>query len=121
MMSMGSETFRVKKLPDPTPTIAAKKEGFVSRDEILTAGKIVALMPPDFEFNYVYKILSFRMTMQRGFNTYNYDAVNEDLTDEMIQQIKRTNRGQVLLFEEIVVEGPGKDKRNLPPFFITIK
>lgn len=121
MMSMGSETFRVKKIPDPTPLIAAKKDAFVSRDNILEAGKIVAMMPTDFEFNYVYKILSFRLTMQRGFNTYNYDAVNEYLTEEMIQQIKRTNRGQVLLFEEIVVEGPGKDKRNLLPFFITVK
>lgn len=121
MKSMGTETFRVKKLPDPTPTLAGRKEGFVSRENILNAGKIIPMMPADFEFNYTFKVISFRMTMQRGFNTYNFDATNSDLTDEMIEQIRKTNRGQVLLFEEIVVEGPGRDMRNLPPFFITVK
>lgn len=121
MKQMGSETFRVKKLPDPTPTIYGRKEGFVSRDNILSAGKIVPRMPVDFEFDYSFQVVSFRMTLQRGFNTYNYDSPNGDLTEEMIQQIKKTNRGQVLLFEEIVVNGPENDNRNLSPFFITVK
>lgn len=121
MKPMGTETFRVKKLPDPTPTISGRKEGFVSRENILSAGKIVPMMPADFEFNYAFQVVSFRMTMQRGFNTYNYDSPNGDLTEEMIAQIRKTNRGQVLLFEEIVVNGPENDKRNLPPFFITVK
>ncbi len=121
MKLIGTQAFRVKKVPDPTPTIAGRKEGFLSRDNIFSAGKIVPMMPVDFEFNFTFQVVSFRLTMERGFNTYNYDSPNEELTDEMIEQISRTNRGQVLLFEEIVVEGPGKDKRNLPPFFITIK
>ncbi|MCX6309675.1 MAG: hypothetical protein NTY32_12900, partial [Bacteroidia bacterium] len=83
--------------------------------------KIVPMMPADFEFNYEYEVVSFRLTMDRGFNTYNYDSSNEELTDEMIQEIRKTNRGQVLLFEEIIVNGPGNDKRNLAPFFITVK
>ena len=78
-------------------------------------------MPVDFDFNYPFQVVSFRLTMQRGFNTYNYDSPNGELTTEMVQQITKTNRGQVLLFEEIVVNGPGNDKRNLPPFFITVK
>jgi gliding motility-associated protein GldM len=121
MKQLGSQSFRVKKLPDPKPSIANKLEGFVSRDNIIAAGKIVPLMPPDFEFNYTFKVVSFRMTMQRGFYTYNYDSSNNELTEEMVDQIWKTNRGQVLLFEEIIVEGPGRDMRNLPPFFITVK
>jgi len=121
MKLMGSETFRVKKLPDPTSTISGRKEGFVTRDNILSAGKIIPMMPADFEFNYSFEVVSFRMTLQRGFNTYNYDATTGNLTDEMVQQIRKSNRGQVLLFEEIVVNGPGNEKRNLPPFFITVK
>jgi len=118
---IGTQPFRIKKIPDPTPTISGRKEGFVSRENIISAGKIVPMMPADFEFNYDYEVVSFRLTMDRGFNTYNYDSSNEELTDEMKQEIRKTNRGQVLLFEEIIVNGPGNDKRNLPPFFITVK
>jgi gliding motility-associated protein GldM len=121
MKLIGTQDFRVKKLPDPTPTISGKKEGFVSRENILSAGKIVPMMPADFDFNYSFEVVSFRLTMDRGFNTYNYDSSNGDLTDEMMAEIRRTNRGQVLLFENIVVNGPDNEKRNLPPFFITVK
>ncbi|HET9571264.1 MAG TPA: gliding motility protein GldM [Bacteroidales bacterium] len=121
MKKMGSETFRVKKLPDPSPTISGKKEGFESKDNLIEAGKIVPMMPADFEFNYSFQVQSFRLTLQRGFNTYNFDAKNGNLTDEMIDQIRKSNRGQVLLFEDIVINGPNNDKRNLPPFFITVR
>lgn len=121
MKVIGSQTFRVKKLPDPTPTISGRKDGFVSKENILSAGKIVPMMPVDFDFNYTFQVVSFRLTMERGFNTYNYDSPNGELTDEMVGQIQRTNRGQVLLFENIIVNGPDKDKRNLPPFYITVK
>lgn len=118
---MGEVLFRVKKLPDPLPSISGRKDGFATRENLIGAKKIIPMMPADFEFDYEFKVLSFRMTMQRGFNSYNYDASDENLTEDMIQQIRKSNRGQVLLFEEIVVEGPGNDKRNLPPFFITVK
>lgn len=121
LKNLGGQEFRVKRLPDPTPTISGRKEGFVSRENILSAGKIVPMMPSDFDFNYTFQVVSFRLTMDRGFNTYNYDSPNGELTEEMMNQIQRTNRGQVLLFENIIISGPDKEKRTLPPFFITVK
>lgn len=118
---IGNQVFRVKKLPDPTPTISGKKDGFVSKDNIISAGKIVPMMPADFDFNYTFQVVSFRLTLDRGFNTYNFDSSNGELTDEMVSEIRRTNRGQVLLFENILVNGPDNEKRSLPPFFITVK
>ena len=117
---MGSENFRVKKLPDPVPTIANKKDGFVSRDILIAAGNIAAKMPDDFEFNYSFEIISFKMTLQRGFTVYHYDSKNSKLTDEMIAQIKNTNRGQGILFEEITARGPDGADRLLSPLSITI-
>jgi len=118
---MGSFKFRIKKLPDPTPTIANKKGGFLTKESILGAGQIIASMPPEFEFNFNFKILSFKLIMERGFETYTYESNNENLTDEMIQQIQRTNRGQILTFENIIALGPSNEKRELPSFYITVK
>jgi gliding motility-associated protein GldM len=121
MKTMGGMTFRVKNLPDPTPFIAKKKEGFVARNDLIQNGRIIAKMPNDFEFEYSFPILSFKMNLQRGFNDYSYESKSENLTDEMIQEIRRTNRGQVIDFEDIVTKGPEGEKRTLPPIRVTIK
>jgi gliding motility-associated protein GldM len=121
MRRMGSQTFRVKKLPDPTPFIANKKDGFINRASLIESGQIIARMPDDFEFNYTFQILSFKMTMQRGFNLYHYESQSNNLTEEMIQEIRKTNRGQVLIFEEIVARAPEGINRVLSPLYITIK
>ena len=77
-------------------------------------------MPLDFEFDYSFQIVSFKMTMQRGFNTYHFDSKSAELTEEMIKQIRNTNRGQTLLFEEIIARGPNGSDRTLSPLIITI-
>ncbi|HEY5511189.1 MAG TPA: gliding motility protein GldM [Prolixibacteraceae bacterium] len=120
MKRMGSEIFRVKKLPDPVPYIAGKNDGFISRDILISFGYIIPKMPIDFEFDYSFQVLSFRMTMQRGFSVNHYDSQNNKLTDEMIKQIKNTNRGQSIIFEEIVALGPDGANRILPPLIISI-
>jgi len=111
----------VKKLPDPVPYIASKKEGFVSRDILIAAGNIIPMMPDDFEFYYSFQIISFKMTMQRGFNVNHYDSQSSKLTEEMIKQIRNTNRGQGIIFEEIVARGPDGADRILSPLLITIQ
>jgi gliding motility-associated protein GldM len=118
---IGSAPFRVKKLPEPSPHIALSKNGFISRENLIASGKITARMPSDFEFDFNFDILSFKMTMQRGFNTYNYESQSSRLTDEMITELKKTNRGQILIFEEIIARGPDGTNRELAPLIITIK
>lgn len=117
---MGSAHFRVKKLPEPSPYIALARNGYISRDNLLITGKLTARMPADFEFDYLFEILSFTMTLQRGFNTYQYESKNNKLTDEMIKEIRNTNRGQVLVFEDIVARGSDGTNRELAPMMITI-
>jgi len=120
MKSMGTESFRVKKLPDPLPYIANKKNGFISREMLISAGNIIARMPDDFEFDYQFQIRSFKMTMQRGFNVNHYDSQSSRLTDEMIKQIKNTNRGQTIIFEDIIARSPDGADRTLSPLIISI-
>jgi len=120
MRPMGVQHFRVKPLPDPVPHIAGKKDGFVSRDNLIGAGKIMPVMPNDFEFNLSFQVISFKMKMERGFTVYNFTAKGEQLTEEMVNEIKKTNRGQIIVFEDIVVRGPDGTDRTLSPLFITI-
>jgi hypothetical protein len=120
MKQLGSKQFRVKRIPDPVPTIAGKNSGIVNRELIITAGVITPKMPDDFEFDHPFVIGSFTMTIQRGFKVYNYESKNPYLTSEMIEQIKRTNRGQNIVFENIIARDPNGIDRRLSPIVVTI-
>jgi len=117
---MGIQKFRVKKLPDPAASIANKSKGFINKEILIAAGSIAPKMPDDFEYDLSFKIVSFMMTVQRGFNVYHFKATSDKLSDEMIQQIKIMNRGQNVLFEEIIALGPDGDERSLLPIVLSI-
>lgn len=117
---MGMQEFRIKNLPDPTPTIAGKNSGVVSRDNIISADKINISMPDNFEFDHTFQVQSFSLIIKRGFNEYTYESNNAHLTDEMKKQIIRTNRGQDIIFKNIVVESSEGDERTLPAILLTV-
>ena len=119
--NMGSKKFRVKNLPDPVATIGGKNSGVINRKIMIAAGTISPKMPDDFEFDHFFVISSFTMTIQRGFKVYNFNSKNSYLTTEMIEQINKTNRGQKIVFENIVAIDPYNISRTLSPIVLTIK
>lgn len=117
---LGSKNFRVKKLPDPIATIANKSSGPIRREILLAAGSLAPKMPDDFEFDHSFVISSFTMTLERGFKVYHFESGNAYLSTEMIDQINRTNRGQNVVFENIVARDPDGVDRALAPIILTI-
>lgn len=117
---VGNQLFRVKKLPDPTATIANKNSGSIKREIIIAAGAISPKLPDDFDFDYQFTISSFTMTIQRGFVTKHYNSKNAYLTTEMNEQILKTNRGQTIVFENIIALDPNNISRQLSPIVLTI-
>lgn len=118
--AMGSKKFRVKNFPNPIATIANRNSGVINKEIMIAAGALSPKMPEDFDFDLSFEVISFTMTIQRGFKVYNFKAENSYLTDEMIEQIKRTNRGQNIVFENIVVRDPDSLTRTLAPIVLTI-
>lgn len=117
---LGSKMFRVKEIPTPLATIGGKNSGFVDKEIILAAGALVPKMPDDFDFDQSFVISSFTMTLQRGFDVYHFKSNSANLTVEMRDQIKRTNRGQNIIFENITARDSNGVNRELAPIIIKI-
>ncbi len=118
---IGSKRFRIKNLPDPIATIANKSSGVINRDIMIAAGALSPKMPNDFEFDHSFVISSFTLTFQKGFRVYHFESENAYLTDEMVEQIKRTNRGQNIVFENIIVRDPDGIERRIAPLVLTLE
>lgn len=117
---IGIQKFRVKKLPDPIPIVADKNSGIIKRDVIIEEQRLKIKMPDNFDFDHTFIIQSFSLTIQRGLNEYHYESKSAELTDEMKEQIIRTNRGQDIIFKNIIVKSSEGDTRTLPPIIFTI-
>lgn len=120
LKDMGFQQFRVKKLPDPIATIGNKNQGFISKELLKVAGGLEARMPDDFEYNLNFKVKSFIMTTQRGFTMIHATSKNSKITEEMIKNIDMTNRGQNVVFEDIIIEDPSGEERKLAPIVLSI-
>jgi hypothetical protein len=77
-------------------------------------------LPEDFDFDFKFEVKSFTMSIQRGFKTMHFNATTPYLTPEMIDEIKRTNRGQSIVFENVEVLDPFKVSRILAPIVLAI-
>lgn len=117
---MGVQNFRVKKIPDPIATIANRNQGFVDKNLLKVAGGLEARMPDDFEYNLQFKIKSFIMTTQRGFTLIHATGKGSLLTEEMKANIEMTNRGQNIIFEDILAEDPSGAERKLAPIILSV-
>lgn len=118
--NLGKQLFRVKEVPDPIPYIALTKSGIMNKENLLIAARLTPRMPDDFEFDCNFNILSFSMTLQKGFNSMKFESKSDKITEEMLKEIKFSNRGQKLIFDEIVVSAPEGKVRTITPLIITL-
>ena len=118
--NMGSSSFRVRNVPDPVAYIANRREGRITRDELLLARAIIPRMD-NFEFDMNFEIASFTMFTTIAGDVRTFTSQNNRFTDEMIQVISNANRNQRFIFENITTRpGPDGRTRTLSPISFII-
>lgn len=99
--------YRVKKIPDPTPTIGgAYTSGEVERN-FLQISSIIAKTPESFDFDYTFPVTGFVMWYQ-GADGYWVDLQSDthEFTDEMKARFDRLPVNSRVTFENITVRAP---------------
>jgi gliding motility-associated protein GldM len=118
-MDMGAFEFRVKRVPDPVAEIAGKKEGSITKNELLAAGAIIPKMY-DFEFDLNFRVTSYRMgTIINGDWVPKRGSGNR-FSGEIEDMIRNSRRGQKFFFENIQAQGPDGTQRTLNTINLTI-
>lgn len=119
LRNMGEATFRVRVVPDPTPEIAGQSEGAIPR-QILAGSPIIPRMR-DFDFQMEFRITSFSMNTTVAGDFLEYRSSSNMQTQEMINAINRSTRGQRFTFENIRATGDDGRERSLPPMVFRIQ
>ncbi|WP_306641576.1 GldM family protein [Sanyastnella coralliicola] len=107
--------FRVKSVPDPVPSFAGKKpnDHTISKPDLMVAAGIRAEMQ-NFDYIINTKVVAFDMVVMSPEGGYIVkSSTSNRLTAEMKALLKKTKRGEVVRFINIVALMPGGEKREV--------
>lgn len=121
MKSMGSVEYRVKNVPNPEAYIANTSGGAVSKDLVLASGAIIPRMPPDFEFNLNFIIVSYSFSGNRKGDVVDIPSNGNLLNAQMKDFIRASRRGDKIILEDIFAKGPDGKTRKLNPIVLTLQ
>lgn len=116
---IGSETFRVKDLPDPIAKINGHKGGEVEKGWLLAAGGLSAELEGS-DFDYKFMIVSFSVSVAKNGIELTTISNSDKFTDDQIKLLNMLSTGQKVYFENIKVMGPEGTTRNLHDIVFTI-
>ncbi len=121
--SIGTYRYRVKRVPDPIPTIANSKGGKLKKNVLLTSVLIPQL--ENFDFELFFRIVAFKMTIiKTGEVPVEFATTGNQLSQSMKDELIETNSGDIVLFQNIkATMNPEIDlqPRNLQPLIFIIE
>jgi len=121
--SMGKLTFRVKQLPDPFVTCGGSSGGRKTTAEMAILPGLIPKYQPDFPFEAQPKLKSYQISFITGNGIV--ETLPPSSSPGFDQRVKdklgKLKKGNVVLIEEIKVEGPDKRVVSVPPISFTVK
>lgn len=120
---MGSQLFRVKKLPDPIARVIGSQDGKISKKVMLTNPFLLCQMPDYVDFKYDFKVTSFTMIVPTRGGSQNVrtdKSESQMFTDNMKNLIESLGKNDIIIFQDIKVRGP-EGPRKIESINITIQ
>ena len=110
--SLGNRNFRIARVPDPVAKVNNQREGTIPRAVLLAQIGIVADME-DFVFDLSFRVTQFTVSALRGQFMVDATSNSNRFTEEQMDIIRGTVRGQRLHIENIRAVGPDGRTRSL--------
>jgi gliding motility-associated protein GldM len=118
----GSETFRIKRVPDPILTLSGVRSEYIGKNLILAYPWLNTELPIGFDFDIRFKVTSFTCMITQGKNPgKEFKCNGNKISPEALTTIKNTEKGDSLSFYDLNVEGSDGVKRTLNSFNYIIK
>ncbi len=116
---IGSQEFRIKRVPDPVPMVAGQTGGKIGKNLFLAQTAVFAEMQ-DFDFELEYKVSRFSISVLRDGYIVDVASKSNRFTDDQKELIKTLSRGSKVSIEEIRAVGPDGRTRDLGTMTFTL-
>lgn len=110
---MGSKEFRVKRIPDPIPTLGGKLRGGNTQPGSIKAQSGVVALMENFDFDAKFAVVSFQMVFSSKGEIFKSEAQGPLFNAQMKSFLDRAKPKDIIFIDEIKVVGPDKQPRKL--------
>ena len=121
MQAMGNKEFRIKRIPDPTPSTNGGLKGGSAQPGIMKGQSGIAAKLDNFDFDAKFKVISFRMYYSSKGEIYYDDAQGPVFTAKMKGYIDRCRAKDIIIIDDIKAVGPDGQPRKLGQVTFTIQ
>jgi len=120
--TMGSNTFRIKRVPDPEPVLGGKfKGGKISKNELLANPFVFAKMGDDFAYDLRWTVNSYNVTfIIKGIEDAPIQSNNNQFSEAIKSKINSCSPGTVIYFSDIKISCVAGN-RTLNPITVILK
>jgi gliding motility-associated protein GldM len=120
VQNLGSQEFRVKRVPDPVATVAGMRGGRIDK-ALLKAQEIVVAEMDNFDFDLKFNVVSFTVsTIRSGYLQFK-DSESAVITTDQKDLIDNSSPGSVVMFNNIKAKGPDGSVRDLGSINFTLR
>lgn len=121
IVTLLSDTIRVKEIPDPSATLMKKKGGPLPTASVRVQMGLIAEVE-NFEFATRFVVTEFRfLWIPKVGDAYPVFNKGAKFGKEIVDILKRVQPGDQILFSEIKAVGPDKKVRDCPPLVFTLR
>jgi len=117
---MGTEEFRIKRIPDPIPSLGGKLFGGNTQPGSLKANTGVVALLKDFDFDARFNVVSFQMVFSSKGEIFKAETQGPLFNANMKAFLDRAKPKDIIFIDEIKVVGPDKQPRKLGQIAFTI-
>jgi hypothetical protein len=93
----------------------------MSKSELLVKQGVFAVMPPDFEYDFKFKVLSYDWIFKTKNDAYTGSSKSSLYPEELVKCIKAGNPNDILFIENVKVIGDDKLVRKISGLTIVLK
>ena len=112
--TMGFMEFRVKRVPDPVPTLPGlSKQGKIKKNQMTANSTSLRAEMKDFDFDLKFRITGFTLAGTYKGNYVEKKARGSKLTDEMKELVRDLPKGSTVFITNISAKGPDGKVRPL--------
>lgn len=112
VQNLGSQNFRVKRVPDPVATVAGMRGGSINKNLLLAQRAVIAKMD-NFDFDLTFRVTSFTVSTIKSGYLQSVSSESAVITTEQKDLIRNSGVGSAVMFNNIMAEGPDGSTRDL--------
>ncbi len=119
VQNLGSQPFRIKRVPDPIASVAGMRGGNIGRNLLMAQRAVIAKMD-NFDFDLTFRVTSFSVSTIRSGYLRQADSESASFTAEQKELIEGSGVGSAVMINNIKAQGPDGTTRDLGSINFTL-